>query len=228
MIYYCNNHRQTQIFICGDIQQEGGVYFLSAIQDKKIPIVYSDPPWNPGNAKWWRRHAGLDTTCDYQNFMVRWVDLVMACRGLKHIFCEQSYNEKHQQFLFNAISQYDQTFPLLEQWRVFYGSPGGKSCVRPNTLLHFGQDRLKSNPEGMRGEGMTRTVFDGLCIGASDWIVDLCIGKGMTSRMAHYYGGNCIGVELNDKRINYAISWLRKQGYDISAKNGMDASCENL
>lgn len=40
--------------------------------------------------------------------------------------------------------------------------------------------------------------------------------------------GNCIGVELNDKRINSAISWLRKQGYDISAKNGMDASCENL
>jgi hypothetical protein len=51
-----------------------------------------------------------------------------------------------------------------------------------------------------------------------DWpdgatVADPCIGKGMTSRLAHEFGLHCVGTELAEKRLAYTTAWLEKKGY---------------
>lgn len=211
------------IFMLGDMRQEvaqrdllidGGEWFREhLIRRGGRILVYSDPPWNPGNEKYWRRHAGAQAPTDYRNLLNAWCRAVSA-PGVEHIFCEQSFNAKHRGMFTDAVSACPTwDLPLLEEWTVYYGSPGSASCRRPNVLLHFGRSALKTDPTGMHGEAMTRKVFDGLDLDREILVVDPCTGKGMTSRMAHRSGLDFFGTELNAWRLEQTCRWLRKQGY---------------
>jgi hypothetical protein len=175
--------------------------------------VYSDPPWNPGNEKWWRRHAGAEPPSDYNELLDAWCQCVVDCWP-EHVFCEQSVNDKHRAMFTEAVERCEAwTLPLLEEWTVYYGSPGSRGCSRPNKLLHFGHEPLRTDPSELHGIHMTRCVFEGL-----DWpdgatVADPCIGKGMTSRLAHEFGLHCVGTELAEKRLAYTTAWLEKKGY---------------
>lgn len=174
----------------------------------KVFMVYSDPPWNPGNEKWWRRYAGVDPPSDYCNFLDSWCRCVAACAP-EHVFCEQSVNDKHRAMLANAISRCGAwSLALMEEWTTFYGSPS-----RPNKLMHFGTSKLRTDPTGLRGEEMTRRVFAGFSDVTGVTVVDPCVGRGMTSRMAHASGWNFVGSELNPKRLDCTVGWLLKHGY---------------
>jgi hypothetical protein len=67
----------------------------------------------------------------------------------------------------------------------------------------------------MAGEPMTIRVCAGLQLPPGSVVVDPCMGKGMTSRMAHYFDWDCVGVEINPKRLAKTIEWLGRQGYDV-------------
>jgi len=178
-------------------------------------LVYSDPPWNPGNATYWRTHAGKAPCYSYARFLDSWVAIGAECqmRGTLGIFTEQSANPLHKQLLLDAVARHSGwTMPLIEEWTVYYGSPGSQSVRRPNTLLHFGREKLRTDPSGMAGESMTIRACAGLAQPIR-CVIDPCMGKGMTSRMAHYFGWNCIGSEINPKRLEVARRWLRTQGY---------------
>ena len=185
----------------------------------RVEIIYSDPPGNPGNQQWWRRDAGVEPPESYDRLLDAWCWCVATLRP-EHVLCEQSVNPKHRGLFMAAVARcVGWRLPLLEEWTVYYGSPGSRSCVRPNTLLHFGRVPLTTDPSGLRGEEMTRRVFQGLGIPKSPEylgafiVADPCMGKGMTSRMAHEFGCHCYGTELNPKRLDYAIRWLLRQGY---------------
>src|SRR5690606_28575755 len=140
-----------------------------------VSIVYSDPPWNPGNEKYWRRHAGASPTRGYDRLLDAWCRCAVACRA-EHVFVEQSVNPAHKQLLLGAIARcHGWTLPLLEEWTVQYGSPR-----RPNALLHFGAARLTTDPSGMHGIGMTREVFRGLRVRPGTAVADPCMGLGTT------------------------------------------------
>jgi hypothetical protein len=197
-----------QSFILGDIRHIGSDV-AGAIATRNV-VVYSDPPWNPGNEKYWRTQAGLKPAKSYGEFLDAWCRVVSSCNPL-HVFCEQSSSEKHNGMLLAAIERSGGwNLDLIEKWTVCYGS---KSSVRPNVLFHFGGTGISTDPSGLRGEKMTRTVFEGLHIPVDSTIVDPCMGKGMTSRMAHIFGCHCVGAELNAARMNVAVSWLLKEGY---------------
>jgi hypothetical protein len=101
---------------------------------------------------------------------------------------------------------------LLETWTVLYG---GASARRPNALLHFGRHRIRTDPSGMANEPMTVRVCAGVNVFPGSWIVDPCMGKGMTSRMAHYFQWNAVGMELNPKRLALTVKWLERHGYEV-------------
>lgn len=193
---------------------DGAGRLIEEHRGRSVVLVYSDPPWNPGNEKWWRRHAGAEPPVDYRHLLDAWCAVVAAVQP-RHVFCEQSVNPGHRKMFTDAVARCGEWFlPLIEEWTVYYGSPGSRSCVRPNVLLHFGHERLTTDPSGMRGEAMTRRVFEGLdhtCV--RYLVVDPCMGKGMTSRMAHEFGLDCLGTEINARRLDYAIRWLLKRGY---------------
>lgn len=99
---------------------------------------------------------------------------------------------------------------MFEHWNVLYGVP-----KRPSLLRHFGHKRLGVDPSGMWGRKMMETVFSGLRLSPGDWVLDPCIGKGLTGRLAHRFSLNCFGSELDRKRLLFAVEWLRKRGYEI-------------
>lgn len=186
---------------------------LARMSPTPVSVVYSDPPWNPGNEKWWRRHAGAAPPVSYDHLLDAWCGVAAALRP-EHVFCEQSINDHHRAMFVDAVERCDVwRLPLLEEWTVYYGSPGGRSCQRPNRLLHYGHRTITTDPTGMAGVAMTRRVFEGIPLPAGITVADPCMGKGMTSRLAHERGWNVIGTELNPKRLDYAISWLVRQGY---------------
>ena len=205
--------KMTQRLAVGDLLDGGGNALLVMCPPGPM-LVYSDPPWNPGNEKWWRRHADVDPPVEYGDFLAAWCRAVSGCHPL-HILCEQSSNLKQCGLLLDAVSRCPGwALPLLEQFTVYYGSPGSAGCRRMNVLLHFGTEPLTTGPSGMHGEAMTRRVFEGLRLPPNITVADPCLGKGMTSRMAHYFGLHCIGTELNPRRLDYAIHWLQRQGYE--------------
>lgn len=180
-----------------------------------VSIVYSDPPWNPKIEKWWRRYAGADPQTQYDDLLDAWCRCVAALKP-EHVFCEQSINPRHRQMFLDAVVRASWTIPLREEWTVYYG--GSRSEIRPSMLLHFGMQPLSVNPTGLCGEPVTRKVFDGIELLSirherSRWLVDPCMGKGMTSRMAAEYGWSCIGTELSAYRLGYTIRWLLQHGY---------------
>ena len=204
----------TQRFVEVDLDDDGNLAeVLFRWLPPAIDLVYSDPPWNPGNASYWRTYANLDACRSYASFLDRLVAIYVACqqRGARHVMIEQSSNPAHHGLLLEAVQQhYDWSLPLQRIYDVLYAKP-----QRPNALLHFGSGPLATDPSGLAGEPMTLRAIAGTRPEPGTWIVDPCMGLGMTSRMAHGLGLNCFGCELNPQRLARTTAWLVKHGYTL-------------
>lgn len=189
-----------------DLTNGGVDTFAGILQGGRADVVYSDPPWSPGNEKWWRRHGGHKPPRDYGELLRGWCACVVTSNPT-HVFVEQSAIERHRGLLLDAIAHCPNWhWPLRETWTVLYGSP-----LRPNVLLHFGPTPCATDPSGMHGDAMTRRALGGVPINGT--IADPCTGLGMTSRMAHEYHVDFVGTELTPARLARTVEWLRKRGY---------------
>lgn len=196
-----------------DLTLGGAQLFAEIARTRSTAVVYSDPPWNPGNEKYWRRMAGVDVPRDYTDLLTAWVRCVVAAEP-EHVFVEQSVIDSHRGMLMAAISREPRwRWPLLATWTVQYGSP-----KRPNALMHFGPSPISTDPSGMFGVNMTRTVFRGLPFQSRAWVADPCMGLGTTARVAAEFGFSVYGTELNPKRLGVTVERLRKAGFVTSAE----------
>jgi hypothetical protein len=205
---------QIQLLTIEDILNSKG-YTLKMLQNKKVPIVYSEPPWGPITEKYWRSLANIpDSTHTYEEFIKKWCELISQVAGLKHIFCQQSYEFKYRNIFNSAIKECGTwNLPLRQEWEVYYGTPGRVSRKSTSSLLHFGVSNINSNPTKLTGINIAVNIFQGLLLKPHEWIFDPCMGIGLTSRIAHDFNLNCIGAELNPKRLEHTVKWLLKQGY---------------
>lgn len=191
-------------------------WYMDQLPDD-VATVISDPPWSPSYAKLWRKMAEVSPAVTYSNLMRCWTQIASMCiqRGAE-VLIERSTEVKNNVAFFEAVAERPTwSLSLLEKWSVFYGSPGSGGVRTPNDLLHFGSRHLTTDPTGLTGEPMFIRTCAGLGLRTGSVLVDPCIGKGMTSRMAHYFDANCIGSELNQKRVDAALAWLKFQGYTI-------------
>lgn len=207
-VFTAGSHR----FLCGDLEKDDCWDMLDIPQ--KIYMVYSDPPWNPGNARMWRTVSQLDDDpvkgtrgrmVDWDHFVDRfWAHVNHA--NPTHIFVEMGVKQTPEYIKMVGVPR----FPDLQyEWNVFYAS------VRPNKLLYFSNvGGFTGNPEGMKNEPMTRHVFEHIAK-EGEVVFDPCIGLGMTARMAHCFGMICYGIELNPARLARTLGWLSKHGYEI-------------
>jgi hypothetical protein len=205
---FTNEYGQVQYLEVADLLNGGIDTMLRLINNSEVDIVYSDPPWNPGNEKWWRRYAHKNPPIGYNEFLDSWCQLVSAINPSR-IFVEQSVNYKYNGLLFDAIDRCDKwILPLANSWIPLYGNP-----KRPYKLFYFGSNDLDVDVNGFHGESTTRKIFDSIPNIKNSLIVDPCTGTGMTSRMAHHSYSDFVGIELNEIRLNRAIAWLLKKGY---------------
>jgi hypothetical protein len=211
-VYTCTLGDLTQRLAVLDLDG-GGVGMAIRLMPESVELVYSDPPWNPGNATYWRTHAKQSACESYARFLDRLVEIYVQCqnRGARNVLIEQSIRPEHHGMFLTAVDR-NPAWKLAYQghYEVFYSRQR-----RPNALLHFGSTKLATDPSGLSGEPMTLRAITGTRPTAGAWIVDPCMGLGMTSRMAHGFGLNCLGTELNPLRLAKTVSWLTKQGYSV-------------
>jgi len=195
-------------FLCGDLEEVNCCELLNMPRD--IYMVYSDPPWNPGNAKMWRTLSKLDgekgRAVAWDRFVGRfWAHIAYV--NPEHIFIEMGVKQTPGYIDMVDVLGF---FDFRYEWNVFYAS------TRPNKLLYFSKvGGFIGNPEGMKNEPMTRHVFEH--IAKKDEIVfDPCVGLGMTTRMAHRFNMTCYGIELNPMRLKKTLLWLSKHGYEVN------------
>lgn len=190
----------------------GGVDVVSRLVKEvgEVDVFYCDPPWNPGVERTMRERAKLAPTRGFDAFLDAWVECVVKCDP-GHVFCEQSWNAGYRERLLNAIKRFRTwKLSLLDQWQVNYGSPS-----RPNALLHWGREYLTTDPTCWSGDAMVRRVFEGIKMRESGFVVDPCVGSGTTSRVAHYFGQNFVGTDLNASKLKRVVNWLFRRGYRL-------------
>lgn len=201
------------LFRCGDLMAPGEWESLLRAwrkhSRKPIGWVYSDPPWNAGNLRYWRTMKGDEAPPqDFSRFCDRYAECV-AMLEPRGAYVEQSIHESSAMIL--AASRQAAWPHLSGRWEVLYGSPR-----RPNLLLRFAGHLWDGDPSGMHGEAMTRHVFDREPLATQGFpVCDPCVGLGMTARMAHARGLACLGMELNPARLARTINWLTAKGLEV-------------
>ncbi len=212
------------VFYCGDLEAGGFDELRDMLisQPDTSKWVYSDPPWSAGNARYWRTCAGLPRRVDMNNFWNCFCNAIKDVRPRLVVVEQSVYNP--ESFMEAAMRH---GLPRLAgRWTVYYGAPvttDGRivSAGHPNLLLAFSELDLPVwfNPSMLRGRAVTDYVFknmlDAGLINSGDIVVDPCVGKGMTARMAHRYGQICYGLELNPKRLSATLEWFLKKGFDV-------------
>lgn len=170
---------------------------------ERADAIYSDPPWGPGNQRYWHTHNGSVPQTDWPAFLAAFCG---ACATYRKpdapVFVEMGLRWVEE--LDAAMERVG--LPRQRRWDTSYGRP-----AHPNALLLYGpRDMPIDLGDSTHGEPVTRTILAEV-VRPGSIVLDPCCGKGMTARHTHLCGGSFRGSELNAKRMEVTASWLRKR-----------------
>lgn len=173
---------------------------LEALSGEQADIVYSDPPWGPGNLMYWRTHNKETTRPSWDGFLSTFCDVVAsAVKPGGHVFVEMGVRWVDELAAAMAIRDIKES----ARWNCLYGNP-----KLPNVLWYAGPG-CGTDPSGLSGVKMTHTALSGVADPGA-LVFDPCCGKGMTARCAVRLGMRFAGVELNPRRAEVTQRWLTK------------------
>lgn len=191
--------------VCGDITEP--TMLATLMGDERADVIYSDPPWGPGNQQYWhtmnRRGSAPRTS---------WGDFLAAfCRACATyrtptapVFIEMGLRWVEDL----DVAMAGVGLPHVRRWTITYGP---KSKPLPNTLTLYGpQDVPIDLPDPPHGEPVTRAVL-GAAVRPDAVVLDPCTGLGMTARITHALGGRFRGSEMNPARLARTAMWLQKE-----------------
>jgi hypothetical protein len=189
--------------LLGDITT-GAVIRLMGTE--RADVVYSDPPWGPGNQQYWHtyRDRGSVPLTDWPDFLSAFCQSVQAVRHPDApVFVEMGLRWTHQ--LDAAMERVH--LPLQREWQITYGP---KSKPLPLRLALFGPKDIPVDL-GLNtwGEPVTREILRAV-VAPGAIVLDPCTGLGMTSRWTHKFGGRFRGTEMTERRLAVTEAWLRK------------------
>jgi hypothetical protein len=217
--YTCKKDNLTQILLVGDIQvKKDRDKLLNEANNLALPIVYTDPPWNPVIAKQFRKMAECKSLeVNFQELMNDFVKLLKSLKNLEFLIVEQSKKPSDQAFFFNAFDKF-RPKGFANTWQSFDTFYQNKipQAVHLFSTRYYKED-LKEI-DGLKNLEVNKQLFTFLKTKYSStncWVLDCFMGQGITSRMCHNFGFNCLGFELGEKRLLKAITWLEKKGYTI-------------
>lgn len=169
-------------------------------------VVYSDPPWGPGNLQFWATmHArGSVPRETWPRFLDAFCSSVVKhTRPEAPIFVEMGLRWVDD--LDAAMRSWG--LGRRRRWDITYGS---KRRPLPNTLLLYGPTNVVVTlPDPPHGEPVTLAVL-GAVVRPGVVVLDPCTGFGMTARITHRLGGVFRGTELNPQRLARTAAWLQK------------------
>jgi hypothetical protein len=177
---------------------------------ENIYLVYSDPPWNAGNARMWRTLSEYDGSVGRKvdwDYFSRQIYIQIKSVNPTHVFIEMG-SKQTSEVLRNFV-EYG-FLRCQNSWQVYYNS------THPNTVSYFSEyPGFTGNPDGMKNEPMTRHIFENIAK-KGEVVFDPCIGLGMTARMAHMFDMICYGNDINPHRLQRTMKWIaQKTGHAI-------------
>lgn len=189
--------------LCGDITK-GAVGHL--LGDEKVDVIYSDPPWGPGNQQYWHtmRERGSVPATSWSDFLTVFCEVcAMAIKPRSPVMIEMGIRWVDE--LDGAMARVG--LNVRNRWTIFYGP---KSKPLPNTLSLYGDRSIDiAMPSPPHGEVVTRAALAAI-VKSGDIVLDLCTGLGMTARATHRLGGVFYGTEMNTVRLARTAAWLKK------------------
>lgn len=183
---------------CGSIFDEAAIRVL--MRGERASVLYSDPPWGPGNLGYWGTHAGIAQAGDWPAFVERFAAVVRT-----HVA------EGAPIFVEMGLRWADQIAAALGRptcrWITRYRS-GGR--LLPCVLLYAGPALPEAfDPSDLRGAALPRACIAATGLRAGT-LLDPCCGKGYSARAALAHGLSFRGLELNAARLEVTRRWLTK------------------
>lgn len=191
--------------VCGDITDSE---IIDRLMDGQwADVIYSDPPWGPGNQKYWHtmNERGSVPQTDWNTFLMAFAGICARYRKITApVFVEMGL--RWIEDLDSAMTAVG--LPLMERWQIFYGP---KKKPNMNTVglfgAHVGAIQL---PDPPHGEPVTKAILEA-CVVPGDVVLDPCTGLGMTARVTSRLNGIFYGSELNQTRLKRTAGWLKKR-----------------
>lgn len=196
-------------FLCGD-HEAGAMKALVDVVPLPVSLVYTDPPWGRGNAKYWRTYAAKHGVTyvdpDWSGMMDRLAWAIACFRpDVTCVEMGQGWSEEVARRLAGLpvsvhVATYQSGVKHLPNYLIVATQSPAHALHGPMPTLH--------------GAALTRWVFD-LAGEPGGVVVDPFVGRGMTVRFADAAGMACYGVELCPHRLMSTLAWLVRRGYDV-------------
>lgn len=172
--------------------------------DELADVIYSDPPWGPGNQQYWHTYnqRGSAPRTSWDEF------LAVFCAT-----CAKFRKASAPVFVEMGLRWVDQLDAAMASvglqrqrvWEITYGRP-----AHPNSLRLYGPQDVPVELVKTHGPPVTATIL-GAVVSPGSVVLDPCCGLGMTARNTHKLGGKFRGCELNPKRLAVTAAWLEKR-----------------
>lgn len=196
------------LFTCIDLTMPSDFRRLESMVRgvKKPRISYVDPPWNPGNATAFRTKAGLARKSDFPELLDNVLRAVKLAMELAFI----EFGRSHLASLKAACDRAG--VDVLRVWDTTYYSK------RPSHLVAVS---LKSSMSHQLGDytSMDDLYTPGKVIEEhtlpGDYVLDPCVGRGLTAVRAHELGRVCVGGELHPRRLAVTLDKLCELGAGV-------------
>lgn len=202
----------------GDVQRGDLPGFLKQIPP--VHVVYSDPPWNSGNATAFRTKAHREAKVDFARFMDDWTRAVTATPA-EIFFVEMG--KQNIGLLVDVMKLHGVT--EVGRWQTLYNA-GGKylPCylwcgLRGRTLT--GYPPFVGEPTDLHGEAVVHWALSQFNLPETGLLVlDPCAGLGMTFRVGIQLGLAVAGMELNERRLANVLVHLNRTGRKVVKVHG--------
>lgn len=192
--WWCRTMRTHRI-ACGDVMLPESLEWLMG--GRMASLVYADPPWGPGNLKYWRTANGEHVKPDWAVFLhLLTFNLATYCDG--PIFLEMGMRWVAD--LERAMGRAER--PITAMATVVYGSP-----PRPHAICLFGGEKELLDDLPTECWAATREIAKRVAR-PGEILLDPCLGLGKSSKVFADRGMDVYGLELNRKRLASAAKRL--------------------
>jgi len=191
---------------CGDLESFDLNHLMNG---EKAAVIYSDPPWGPGNLRYWRTMNKQDFPGSGQERWVKFlamfasaVDEHLAPDGVALI-------EMGNRWRTDLTSVMEATgFAIHGTWTILYGSP-----KRPNLLMAFARKGIPkpslANVQGFTGFNAVLNAVRPVAR-PGEILLDPCCGLGNSAEAAMETGMVFRGMELNPARLARTVKRLQE------------------
>ena len=161
-------------------------------------LVYSDPPWNLGNANTF--HTKNDSGYYINSFSEFYNSFFNLIQKINPLVCYVEIGKQNLKIFQDKISE---LFPVVQSWEITYYRKS------PCYLIRGGQ--LESSFD-FTGKDDEQTPLLAIQNESCNCIADLCTGRGLTAVAAYQMGKRFVGTELNKRRLAVTIERVSKIG----------------